>query len=74
MRVYKIELMVIDFDDVAADDVKSIIENSHYPNRCISPKVVDIQATDCGEWSDDHKLNSRNTWLEEYDRLFSMEA
>ena len=70
MNVHKVVLTIIDFDDVGADEIKVVIENQHYPNRCISPDVVNIETVDIGEWDDDHPLNNRKTSKAEWHRLF----
>lgn len=70
MQVHKIEILVIDFDEVGAEGCKEVIENTRYPNRCISPEVKSIQTRDIGEWDDDHPLNHQNTAEAEYRRLF----
>jgi hypothetical protein len=69
VHVYKIEVLVIDFDGLGLKGVQEAIEDTHYPNRCISPKVkaVDIRQV---EWSDEHPLNRRDTADAEYQRLF----
>jgi len=69
MKAYKLEILVIDFDQVG-DDIKSIIEDARYPNHCISPDVMSIQSVDIGEWSDDHPLNKRDQRVVEFSRLF----
>ena len=69
MRIYKIEVMVIDFDDVGMDVVRDTLENTTYPNRCISPRVKRIQTREV-EWRDEHPLNNCKTENEEYYRLF----
>lgn len=69
MEVHKIEIMVIDFDNVGADGIKSVIENAHYPNRCISPTIKSIE-TRAVYWSDDHPLNFRSTCDQAYKDLF----
>lgn len=69
MNVYKIELLVIDFDSIGPDEVRDVIENTHYVNHCISPKVKDIVIRQI-EWSDDHPLNHKSTAYAEYHRLF----
>lgn len=61
MKVHKIELIVIDFDECGADEVKDIIQFTNYPNDCISPEVRSITTVDCGEWSDNHPLNHLDT-------------
>lgn len=70
MRAYKLEVLVIDFDDVG-DEVASLIENARYPNDCISPSVMHVEARDIGEWSDEHPLNKRYTEMAAYKRIFS---
>jgi len=70
MKVYKVELMVLDWDDIGEDGIKDEIENARYGNRCISPDVVSSESRDIGEWSDDHPLNQLNTAVSEFNRLF----
>lgn len=66
MKAYKIEMLVIDFENYSEQDIKEIIENNKY----ISPQVQSIQCVDIGEWSDDHLLNNSKTSQAEYIRLF----
>lgn len=70
MKVHKIVLTVIDFDEVGADGVRDVLENTKYPNHCISPTVRSVETRDCGEWSDAHPLNHGGTTDAEIDRLF----
>ncbi|MES0340717.1 MAG: hypothetical protein ABUK08_00215 [Candidatus Humimicrobiaceae bacterium] len=70
MKVYKIELMVIDHDDIGEKDLKSVLENTRYPNHCISPDVMGIESRDIGEWRDDHPLNILDKRVDEYNHLF----
>jgi len=70
MKVYKVELMIIDFDGLGANEIQSVIENQKFPNRCIFPDVMDISERDIGEWSDDHPLNNTRTSASEYRKLF----
>lgn len=70
MKVYKIELMIIDHDEIGEEEIIEILENTRYPNRCISPDVKKIESRDIGEWSDDHPLNFCSTQDAEYKRLF----
>jgi hypothetical protein len=69
MKVYKIVLTVIDFDEVGQQGVIDALENARYPNRCIAPKVAAIHTADCGEWHDNHPLNKRDTADGEMARL-----
>jgi hypothetical protein len=46
------------------------LENTKYPNRCISPDVLSAETREIGEWHDDHPLNNEETAQAENDRLF----
>jgi hypothetical protein len=71
MKVFKIELMVIDFDEVGQDGVRNVIENTKYPNRCIAPDVVSIEQREI-EWDDSHPLNRAGSH-DEFRRMFASE-
>lgn len=71
MNVYSIEIMIVDHDKVGAAEITVILENTNYPNWCISPKVMKIKSKDIGEWSDDNPLNITHSADAEYDRIFS---
>ena len=66
MKAHKIEVLMVDHDDIGASEIKSLISESDY----IYPSVLSIETVDIGEWDDDHPLNNRNTMKEECDRLF----
>lgn len=70
MKAYKLEVLVIDLDKIGEQQIKSAIENTHYPNHCISPEVIAVHERDIGEWSDDHPLNSYATRNAEIKLLF----
>lgn len=74
MKVYKIEVMVIDLDDIGETEIVDVIENTKYPNHCISPTVKAIESRDIGQWHEDHPLNKADTEATEYQRLFSIAA
>jgi hypothetical protein len=73
MKVFKIELLVIDFDGLGEDGVRQELMNVRYANDCIAPDVKAIEARDI-EWSDDHPLNKHTTADAEYKRLFTESA
>jgi len=73
MKAYKLEILVINHDLVPEDEIKYHIENVRYPNRCLSPIVMDMKEADIGEWDDDHPLNQKATFLAEYQRLFKQD-
>ena len=68
-NVYKVELLIIDHDNIGITEVRNVLENSHYPNRCIMPKVMNMQEREV-EWSDEHPLNKRSTMNDVYKELF----
>jgi len=70
MKAYKIEILVIDFDEVGKEGIVREIHNARYPNDCITPDVKNIIEKDIGEWHDDHPLNKRETYQSEYLKLF----
>ena len=61
MKIHRIVMYVIDFDNMGADEVKSTLEHTRYPNHCISPTIAEVQTRDIGSWSDEHPLNQRST-------------
>ena len=71
MKTHKVELLIIDFDDVGDEEIQSLLEETRYSNRCIFPKVKKITTVDIGEWHDKYLLNLKNTKDEEYERLFN---
>lgn len=70
MKAYKIELLVIDHDRLGPTEIATVVEQTTYPNRCITPLVMEIVAADIGEWSDSNLLNYPETLWQEYKRLF----
>lgn len=70
MKAYKVEVLVIDFDRIGESGIKNAIENTKYPNWCISPQVKKIEVRDIGEWNDEHPFNKAGKSEDEYHRLF----
>lgn len=68
-NVYKVELLIVDHDNIGVVEVRNVLENTHYPNRCIMPTVMEIRARKV-EWSDEHPLNNRSTMNNIYKELF----
>lgn len=71
MKVYKVVLSIVDFEQMSEQQVIDTIVCARYPNRCISPSVQSIESRDIGEWRDDHPLNRKSTAEAEFERLFS---
>jgi hypothetical protein len=72
MKAYKVELLIVDHDDVG-DEIPNIIENQKYPNYCISPNVMSVQSVDIGEWFDGHPLNKRDKQGAYYRQAFNID-
>ncbi len=70
MKAYEITLRIIDIDEIGRDEIRMVLENTKYPNHCISPNVSEVREADIGEWDDDHLLNKRDTAEPEWQRLF----
>lgn len=73
MKAYKLEILIIDHDELGMEGIKGEIENTNYANDCISPYVMNMVEKDKGEWSDEHPLNLCHTWKKEYQELFGKE-
>lgn len=71
MKAYKIEILVIDFDELGESQIKTELENVNFPNDCVSLNIKSITEKDIGEWTDEHPLNKRATCDAEYQRLFT---
>lgn len=65
-RVYKVELMIVDHEDCGEDEVITLLESVKY----LYPLVVDIDSVPI-EWDDEHPLNHRDTWRQEFNQMFS---
>ena len=72
MKAYKVEVLIIDFDELGPDEIKLVIKSTKYPNRCISPDTRRIEESDIGEWDDNHPLNMLATRDAEFARLFPL--
>jgi hypothetical protein len=70
MKAYKIELLVVDFDELGKDGIIREIENANYPNDCLSPRVKSVTERDIGAWHDDHPLNKFATMDNAYKEIF----
>jgi hypothetical protein len=66
MKVYKVELVVLDHENAGEDGIKYLLNNVKY----LYPSVMSIESREIGEWDDDHPLNKHDLWMEEMQRLF----
>jgi hypothetical protein len=65
MKAYKVEVLVLGFEDMPEDDIVYFIENT----RHLYPKIMSIQSKEIGEWNDDHPLNKTDTIKQTYEEL-----
>ena len=70
MKAYELTVKIIDLDEIGEAAIRSALENTRYPNRCISPRVLAVREADIGKWGDDHPLNHSGTMDAEWARLF----
>lgn len=70
MKAYKVEILIIDHDQLGPDEIPTVIENQKFPNWCIHPNVMSVEEADIGEWHDDHPMNKTDSITSEYERLF----
>lgn len=61
MKAYVLKVLIIDHDEIGEDSIKSALENTRYPNRCVSPSVLSATEYEIGEWTDHHPLNQLDT-------------
>ena len=67
IKAYKIEILVLDFEDSGEESIKETVENVRYLNA----EVMSIKSEDI-EWSDDHPLNNCGTSARAYQDLFAV--
>jgi hypothetical protein len=72
VKAHKVTLLIVDFDKLGAEEVREVIENARYPNRCIGPTVMSIETREV-EWDDDHPLNYSTTQRQAFEQLFAAE-
>ena len=76
MKAFRIVLCTVDFDECGVEDMVQLIENARLRSRVDPGTVMSIEVADCGEWSDEHPLNSLNdeTRAAEFARLFPVSS
>jgi hypothetical protein len=72
MKAYKVELLIIDFDELGKEQIVEELVNANFPNDCITINVKNIVEKDIGEWHDDHPLNIRIYADAEYQKIFGI--
>ena len=65
-KAYKIELLVVDFENTPEDEITYLLENV----RHLYPSVMSIQSKDIDDWDDDHPLNKFDTMKQTCEEMF----
>ena len=69
MKAYKVELLVLDHNDMGEEQIEFLLENVKY----LYPSVMSIESREIGEFYDDHPLNKMDTYKQAYKELFNDE-
>lgn len=56
MQITKVTLYVVDHDLMGEFEIKEVIENTKYPNWCISPHVLSVESRSV-KWDDGCDFN-----------------
>lgn len=72
VKVFRLEVMVIDHDGLGERGVARELENVNFPNDCMSPEVAGSEWREV-EWIDEHPLNRSDpaVWVPAFRELFS---
>ena len=69
MKAHLLQVLVIDHEALGADEVERILEDTNYPNHCISPNVISSQVADIEKYYVS-PLNFSDQQATEVERLF----
>ena len=69
-KVHRVEILIVDHDDLGADGIRQVLESTRYPNHCISPQVAAVQTREV-DWTDGHPLNQKRSWRAAFAALFA---
>ena len=72
MKVYRLEVMVIDTDALGESGIKQVLENANFPNDCLRLRIVSAESREV-DWNDNHPLNMRmrTSWRDTFLKLFA---
>jgi len=68
-KVHKVILLIVDHDQLGADEVETVLENVRYPNDCLRPRVMSVETKEV-DWDDDHPLNDTRGKFTAFEELF----
>jgi hypothetical protein len=70
LKIHKVELYIVDHDEVGAHDIEMVMEQVNYPNDCITPHIISIKTAEI-DYTDEHPLNySDGREVEAFNKLF----
>ena len=69
MKVFKLEVLIIDEGVSDEDEAVSIIDETRYPNH-VNVSAVTCREAEIGEWYDNNPLNYEVSQKAEMNRLF----
>lgn len=67
--VVKITSYFVNHDKLDDGEIQAVIEGAHYPNRCMSPKVIEIERRTI-DYEDNHPINKLDGHEQEFRQLF----
>lgn len=65
-KAYKIELLVVDHENMKQEDIIYFIENVRY----VYPTVLSVQSKEIDDWGDEHPLNKLDTMKQTCEEMF----
>ena len=76
VNVFRVEVYVVDFDDLGADGIAQVLENARYPNHCLEGlQVSPAESMEIGEDEyDDSEMNrsDRAVSIPAFRKLFAV--
>jgi hypothetical protein len=69
VNVYRVVILVVDHDQLGRNGLIENIEAARYPNRCVTPRVMQVDERTI-DWSDDHPLNQKGRSEFAFQKLF----
>lgn len=70
MQVHQVTIYIVDHDSIGADEAKSVLETTRYPNHCMMPYVASVITKEIGEWDDSLPINNLNERDGAFAKLF----
>jgi hypothetical protein len=49
MKAYLLSILIVDHDENGEGGIRFVLENTSYPNDCISPTIISVKEAEIGE-------------------------